>query len=401
MTQQPSDTARDGGPDSDSSEGSVDNDSMTFLDYSVLLAGHWKLLVIGPLVAGLVALGITYLVAPTFSSRTVFLPPQQQQSLATSALASLGALGGLAGATAGIRSPIDQYVTLLQSATVADRIIDRFGLMEVYDEEYRVDARKQLAKNLRVTAGRRDGLITVEADDKDPQRAADIANRYVDELRTLTGLLALTEAQQRRAFFEGQLKQTLAKLTEAQQALQASGFSSGALKAEPRAAAEGYARLRAEVTAAEVRLQTLRRNLADAAPEVQQQSAAVMALRERLAQLESAADTPVDAGYIGRYREFKYQEALFELFSRQFEVARLDESREGLLIQVVDTAKPAEKKSKPRRALTAIVVTVLSFAAIAMFLAIRHGMQNSPMRSRFAEKWARLAARRDVRRRTA
>ena len=154
MTQQPSDTAGDGGPDSNSSEGSVDNDSMTFLDYSVLLAGHWKLLVIGPLVAGLVALGITYLVAPTFSSRTVFLPPQQQQSLATSALASLGALGGLAGAPAGIRSPIDQYVTLLQSATVADRIIDRFGLMEVYDEEYRVDARKQLAKIIAVRATR-------------------------------------------------------------------------------------------------------------------------------------------------------------------------------------------------------------------------------------------------------
>jgi len=377
---------------------SVNDSSLTLLDFAILLAEQWKLLVFGSLAAGLVALGVTYLVAPTFTSRTVFLPPQQQQSLATSALASLGALGGLAGASAGIRSPIDQYVTLLQSTTVADRIIDEFNLMKAYDQDYRVDARKQLTKNLRVTSGRRDGLITVEADDEDPQRAADIANRYVDELRSLTGLLALTEAQQRRAFFEVHLQQTRAKLTEAEKVLQASGFSSGAMKAEPRAAAEGYARLRAELTTAEVRLQTLRRNLADAAPEVQQLSAAVIALRDQLAKLATAADTPADAGYIGKYREFKYQEALFELFSRQFEVARLDESRDGMLIQVVDKAKPAEKKTRPRRALTAIVVTVFSFLAIAAFLAARHGMLTSQTRSRFAEKWDQLAAKRDRRR---
>ncbi len=239
----------------------VDDDEdagIDLLDLALPLLQHWKLLAIAPLLAGTLALGITYLVKPTYTSRTVFLPPQQQQSAAASAIASLGALSSLAGAAAGIKSPADQYVALLQSTTVADRLIDEFKLMQVYDREYRFEARKELAENARVSLGKKDGLITVEVDDVDPQRAADIANRHVDELRRLSAQLALTEAQQRRVFFEAQLKKTRDELTAAQQALQASGFNPGALKAEPKAAAEGYARLKAEVTAAEVRLQTMR-----------------------------------------------------------------------------------------------------------------------------------------------
>ena len=237
-----------------------DDDGISLLDLALPMVQHWKLLVIAPLLAGLVALGIAFIVKPTFTSRTVFLPPQQQQSAAASAIAQLGALSGLAGAAAGVKSPADQYVALLQSATVADRLIDQFKLMEIYDVKFRFEARKELAENVRVSLGKKDGLITIEVDDHDPQRAADMANKHVEELRRLTGVLALSEAQQRRAFFEVRLKQTRDQLTLAQQALQASGFNQGALKADARAAAEGYAKLRAEATAAEVRLQALRRS---------------------------------------------------------------------------------------------------------------------------------------------
>ena len=140
------------------------------------------------------------------------------------------------------------------------------------------------------------------------------------ELRRLTSELALTEAQQRRAFFEGELKQTQIKLTEAQQILQSSGFNPGALKAEPKAAAEGYATLKAQATAAEVKLQTMRRSLADSAPELQQQTTLLGALRAQLLKLEGATSgAKNDSDYISRYREYKYQETLFELFSKQFE----------------------------------------------------------------------------------
>ncbi len=337
---------------------------------------HWKLLLIAPLLAGLVALGITYLIPKTYTSRTVFLPPQQQQSAAAAALAQLGALSGLAGAAAGVRTPGDQYVALLQSQTVADKMVDAFDLMRVYEVGYRFEARKELANNSRISLGRKDGLITIEVDDTVPQRAADIANRYVEELRRLTNEIALTEAQQRRAFLEQQLERTRDKLTQAQAALQAGGFNPGALKADARSAAEGYARARAEVTAAEIRLQGLRVRLADSTPEVQASVAALQGLRAQLAKLEQgAAATDGGPDYISRFREFKYQEALFELFARQYEVARIDEAREGALIQVVDAAKPAEWKSKPKRTQVAVGATLACAFSLALGVVLIHHLR--------------------------
>ena len=377
----------------DSAQAEVDDDDgYSLLDLAVPLAEHLKLLVLGPFLLAAAALGVTYLIAPTYTARTSFLPPQQQQSSAVSALASLGALGALAGSAGAGKSPADQYVALMQSEWVSNRLIDEFDLMEVYDEKYLADARKELAGNVRMSVGRKDGLITVEVDDEDPRRAAAMANRYVDELRLLTSQLAITEAQQRRVFFERQLAQTRDKLTDAQQALQVSGFNAGAIKAEPKAAAEGYARLRAEATAAEVRLQALRRAFSDSTPEVQQQLAALSALRAQMVRVEAATETSGDADYIGRYREFKYQETLFDLYARQFELARADESREGALIQVVDTAAPPEKKSRPKRLLTAAAAWLAALIFFAVWAIARHWWRESAREPQTAERLARLRA---------
>ncbi|RYG90257.1 MAG: lipopolysaccharide biosynthesis protein [Alphaproteobacteria bacterium] len=334
---------------------------------TTILLKHWRLLIAGPIAAGLIALGISFQIAPTFTSRTTFLPPQQQQSAASAALSTLGALSGLAGA-GGIKSPGEQFVSLLQSVNVEDRIVDRFKLMDVYNAKYRFLARNELEKNSRISLGKKDGLITVEVDAKNPTMAAEIANQYVVELRRLTAELALTESQQRRVFFESELKSTRNKLTDAQQALQSSGINPGALKTQPKEAAESYARTRAEAMAAEVRLQIMRRSLSENAVELQQQQALLAALRAQLTKQERAGDSPGDSDYIGRYREFKYQESLFELLARQYEAARMDESREANLIQVVDVAMPAEYKSKPKRAL--IVLGTLVGTALLMMIAI-------------------------------
>lgn len=339
-----------------------------------VVTSKWKLIVGASLAVGAVALGVSFLIPPTYTARTMFLPPQQPQSAAASALASLGALSGLAGGGIGsVKTTADQYVSLMQSANVRDRLVDRFKLMSEYESKYRFQARNTLSQNVRITLGKKDGLITVEADGSSPQLAADLANAHVTELRRLTGELALTEAQQRRAFFETELKKTRDQLSHAQQDLQQSGFNPGALKTEPKAAAEAYGRIKAEATAAEVKLQTLRRSMAESSAEVQQQQTLLGALRAQLSKLESA-DRPdsSDAGYIGRYREYKYQESLFELFSRQFEAARLDESREGSLIQVVDPATPPEYKSKPKRALIAVGAAFITGLLLVIGLIIHH-----------------------------
>ena len=364
----------------DASERVADDEGMDLFELLSLFRRHLKWLVAGPVLAGLLAFGITSLMAPTFTATTTFLPPQQQQSAAASALASLGPLAALAGATGVVRAPADQYVALMQSVTVTDRIIDKFNLMQEYEAKLRMHARKTLSLSVRITVGKKDGLITVEVDDKSPQRAADLANQYVDELRYMTSTIAVSEAQQRRVFFEHQLQQTKDKLTAAQQALQASGLGQGAIKAEPKAAAEGYARLRAEVTSAEVRLQGTRGSLADDAPEVRQQQATLAALRGQLARLEQASNVSGGPDYVSKYREFKYQETLFDLFARQYELARVDESREGALIQVVDRAAPPEWKSKPKRAIFAIMAALVTALLLVVAVMARHSWQQRPVR---------------------
>jgi uncharacterized protein involved in exopolysaccharide biosynthesis len=365
-----------------------DNDGIDLLDLLMPLVQHRWLILGGALLVGVLVAAGTFLVKPTFTARASFLPPQPQQNQAASALQSLGAIAGLAGITPNLRTPADQYIALMQSNTVADRIIDQFQLMSVYEAKLRVNARKQLGANVSINAGKKDGLIVVEADDHDPQRAAAIANRFIEELRVLSERMALTEAQQRRVFFEDQLRQTRDRLAQAQRALEASGFTQGALRAEPKAAAEAYARLRAEVTGAEVRLQALRRGLNEDTPEVQQQQAVVGALRGQLARAEAAAEPEKGPDYVGKYREFKYQETLFEIFSKQFELARLDESRDGALIQVVDPATPPELKSRPKRAVLAVVATLVAGFLLSLFVVARNFWRRSaPLRAARIAHW--------------
>lgn len=362
----------------------------TLLDLLLPWVEHWKLIFFGALAIGLLALGITFIIKPTYTARTVFLPPQQQQSGAAAALASLGGLASLAGGVAGLRTPADQYAALMQSVTITDRLIDSFQLVQVYKVEFKTDARLKLEQATRIAVGKKDGLIAVEVDDKDPQRSADLANRYVEELRRMVSTLAVTEAQQRRAFFDAELKKARDRLTEAQTVLQASGFNAGSLRAEPKAAAEGYARLKAEVTAAEVRLQTLRSTLSDTTPEVQRQAAALSALRGQLNKLEVSTDSAAGSDYLGKYREFKYQETLFELFARQYELARLDESREGPLLQVVDPAALPEVKSKPRRGRTAVVITVVAGVLLMVLVSLRASWRRAQQDPLVAQKVSRL-----------
>lgn len=335
------------------------------------LIRHWRLLIALPLACALAALGITYLLQPVYTARTTFLPPQQQQSSAAAAIASLGNLAGLTGAGAPVKSPADLFVALMQSSTVEDRIIERFKLMDLYAESLRSDARRRLENNTRVSIGKRDGLVTVEFDDHSPQRAAAVANAYVEELRHLTSSLAVSEAQQRRVFFEAEMKRAHAALTAAEQALQASDINTSTLKSDPRLAAEPLLRVRAQLAAAELRLRMLLGTMAEQSPEVQQQRAIVAGLQQQLAASERSGDRDRGSKYSGRFREFKYHEALFEVLSRQYESARLDEAKEGSIIQVVDLAVEPDRRSRPRRASTAINTLLVALLSLVVVLEAR------------------------------
>jgi uncharacterized protein involved in exopolysaccharide biosynthesis len=307
----------------------------------------------------------------------------------------LGGLGGLAGAAAGLKNPGDQYLAYLKSNAVQDALIERFKLQDRYEVKFKVDTRMALTANARAASGK-DGLISLEVDDKDPQFAADLANAHVEELQKLLGRLAVTEAQQRRLFFEKQLTQAKEKLTAAEQALKATGISGSVLKSNPASAVAGVAALQAQVTAQEVKVGAMRGYLAETAPDFKQALNELGNLRAQLAKQEKDDSGKAGQGnagdYIAAYREFKYQETLFELFAKQFEMAKVDESREGAVIQVLDAAQPPEKKTKPMKAIISIMFALAALIAIMVLISLRNILYRMRKNQKSARKLALLQA---------
>jgi tyrosine-protein kinase Etk/Wzc len=354
-----------------------DDDEISLLDLLQVIVDNLRLLVLGPIACGLAALGISFAITPTFTAKTKFLPPQQQQSAAASMLASLGALGGLAGAATGIKSPADQYIAFLKSVRVQDALIVRFKLVEKYEAKLKSDARMALTASVRIASGK-DGLISLEVDDKDPKFAADLANAHIEELSNLLGRLAVTEAQQRRMFFEKQLQISKENLSKADVALKSSGINSSVLKSSPSSAVEAVARLKAGISVQEVMLGSMRNYLTENSPEFKKAINELGSLKAQLAKAEKEEPASQSASdYVARYREFKYQETMFELFAKQFELAKVDESREGAVIQVLDVAEPPERKAKPKKAMIAILAALASGFALLLFVFIRSALKNA------------------------
>jgi tyrosine-protein kinase Etk/Wzc len=369
------------------------DDEISLLDLLQTIVDNLRLLVLGPLTVGVTALGISFTIVPTYTAKTQFLPPQQQ-SAAASMLASLGSLGGLVGAVGGIKNPADQFLAYMKSVTFQDALIERFQLLERYEAKIKLDARLALTNKVRAVSGK-DGLISVEVDDKDPQFAADLANAHVEELSKLLGKLATTEAQQRRLFFEKQLTLAKDKLIQSEIALKATGVSGSVLKGSPASAVAAVAGLQAAVTSQEVKLGAMRGYLAESAPDFKQAISELSSLRAQLAKQEK--DSPATAGkattegdYITKYREFKYHETLFELIAKQLELAKVDEAREGAVIQVVDSAQAPERKSNPKKAMIAIIATLAAGFAILLFVFVRQALANACQDSDFAQKMTQL-----------
>lgn len=317
---------------------------------------------------GIAGAGISLVLTPIYTAKASFLAPQQPQSTSSAALAALGGLGGLGGVA--LKTPSDQFVSLMESQRISDRMIDRFKLLDHFGATLKQDARLALDKRVKFTPSKKDSFIFVEVDDESPERAASMANAFIEELQGITSELALTEAAQRRAFFERLLVQTKEQLIKAQTTLEASGFSVGALSTDPKASADLYARAKSEAAAAQIQLDGLLRSLTEAAPEVLRQRTLVAGLNAQVRQLERPENKNSSALYVSAYRNYKHQETLYEVYTKQFEAAKLDEAREAPLIQIVDVAQPPEKRSRPKRFSTTLLFTAfgLVLASLATLL---------------------------------
>jgi uncharacterized protein involved in exopolysaccharide biosynthesis len=294
----------------------------------------------------------------------------------------------LAGAATGLKDPSGQYIAFMKSVSIQDALIERFKLMERFQSKMKEDARRDLEGSTRILMGK-DGLISVEVDSTDPQFAADLANAYVDELQRLMGRLAMTEAQMRRQFFQKQLAQAKDNLTKAEQALRAAGVTRSTTKLALSSAVESVVRLKAMIFAQELKIANMRSYLAESSQDFKVAMNDLATYKAQLAKAEQ--EDPANAGtssndYVSRYRDFKYHETLFDLFAKQYELARVDESREGATIQVLDVAQPPERKSKPKKAVIAMVSTLTAGVALLLWVFARQAMRNASTSPETSEK---------------
>lgn len=363
-----------------------EDDGINLLDILQTLAENARLLVFGPILVGLIALGISFTFKPSYVAQTNIMTPQQQGG-AAAALAQLGALAGIAGAATGLKSPAEMYIGLLKSRTIADKMVDRFNMMSAPGVKTREDARKLLDRISGMVA-RRDGQITIGVVSNVPNLSAAIANAYVEELTLLTTRLAVTTAQQRRLFLEKELAKAKENLVRTETALGGVGVSESVLKFNPLAVGEGLATLKAQVAAKEIQLSSMRGYLTVNSPNYLQAQQELAALRAQLGKFEHPKSASGNAAYVGLYRDFKYNEALFEQLSKQYELAKIDEASEGAVIQVVDVAVPPEKSSNMHKALVALLAWLAAGIVGMLFVFIRRALKNANQNPEAATKLA-------------
>jgi len=369
---------------------------ISLLDILVLLAGRKRFLVRFVLGAAVLGTVVAFLLPVRYEAKVTLLPPSQNSSVGSSLLGqlgNLGSLGSLASLTGlSMKNPADMYLAFLTSRTVEDAMINRFDLMKEYHEKRISDTRKELERRTTAAAGTKDGLIRLSIEDRDPKRAAELANGYVEEFRKLSASLAITEAARRRLFFGLQLQDAKDNLTKAEEAMRKTQQSTGVLQidSQARSLIEAAAILRGQVVAKQVQIQSMQSFAADDNPELilaKQQLAALESQLQKVA--GSATDTGSDINlskgrvtesgmeYVRRYRDLKYHETVYELLAKEFEVAKLDEAREGSIIQVVDAAVPPDKRSFPPRMLIVIGVTILAFLFAGFWIVLRQGLAHA------------------------
>jgi uncharacterized protein involved in exopolysaccharide biosynthesis len=366
---------------------------ISLLDIVALAVEHRRFVARFVLCACVLAIITSFLLPVRYEAKVALLPPSQNSSVGSALLGQMGgsmggALGSLAALASGgiLKNPADMYVALLTSRTVEDGLIQRFGLMKEYHKKRMSDTRKVLERRTTAAAGTKDGLIRIAVEDSSPEQAAAIANGYVDEFRKLSESIAITEAARRRLFYQQQLQQSKNNLTLAEDTMTKTQRTTGVLEIESQARAliESAAVLRAQVVAKQIEIESMKSFATDDNPNVvlaKQELAGLQAQLQKVAgsQEDTGSDINLSKGrvteagmeYVRAYRDLKYQEAVYELLAKEFEIAKLDEAQEGAIVQVVDTAVIPDKRAFPPRTLLTIGVTIFSFLLALFYLVVQ------------------------------
>ena len=374
-----------------------EDNEISLIDLATALGEEKQTLFGIPAITTTLAIVYALLAPPIYSAKTVILPPQQQQSTAASMLASMGALAGIAGAASGIKSPDEMYIAFFKSQSLQDDLITRLNLKTHYESESQDNARKSLEGAAKISSDKKSGLISIEIEDKDPKFAAALANAHVEALSRMLGKLAVTEAQQRRMFFEDQIHKTQIALNVADSNFRNLSAKGGLPVTDVLAQVSitDSATLRGQIAAKEVELSALRQFATTQNPDMQRIASELAALRGQLSQLESGGSQTSQISKTGQeavvaLRDVKTQQAILEVLVKQYEMARVDEAREGPLLQQIDVAQPPERKSKPKRALIVVLAGLAGLFLGVLIAFIRRALRKASENSDSASQMAAL-----------
>jgi len=355
---------------------------INLLGLLLVVVKHKTMIILFTLAAAVLSILYSLTQPNIYTAKALIYPSQEDKGLASAMMAQLGGLANLAGTSLGGKNIEDLYITLLKSETIKDSIIDRLGLMNRYRAKYRSNVYRRMDAATMVSAGRKDGVITISVNDRNPRWAAALADAYVRELGNLAVQLNVTGAGKNRLFLENRLMKAKGDLARSEDLLKAFQIKNKALNVPEQAKAtiEGVAQLRAQLALQEVHLATLRRQFTDASQEVKNAKSSLANLREQIDKLEGEGGGAIPSlgtvptlgqDYIRLMREFKVQESIVELLTKQYELAKINETKDVTPFQVIQPAKVPERKSKPQRSKFVFSATFAAFFLSVLLAFIR------------------------------
>lgn len=354
---------------------------VNLLDILLVLAKRWKMITVVSFTVAVITAIITLFMPNVYTAKTIIIPTDGDSGgMGAALMAQLGGLAGLAGGSIGAKTTGDLYITMLKSEALRSPIIDKFKLIDRYKAKLRSSVYLALNSATDVNLGKKDGVITITCSDKDPKMAADLANEYVEQLGKLTTQLNMTDSSYNRIFLEKRIAEAKADVTNAEDALKRFQAVNKAISVTEQAKTtiEAIAQLRAQLAVQEVQLGTLQRQFTGNSQEVKAAKTVISNIRAQINSLEGkggvanssipnlGAVPQLGQDYLRLMRELKIQEAVLEMLTKQYEMAKLSETKDTYPFQVLQKANVPDYKSKPKRA---IIVIIAAFAAgFAMML---------------------------------
>ena len=328
----------------------------------------------------LAATVIAFAIPKRYQSTARLMPPDHQSGSGMAMVAALSGragsgLGAMAGDLFGLQSTGALFVGILGSRTVHTRLVDEFNLKQVYGVSDQATARRQLAENTSISEDRESGIISLSVTDRSPQRAALLANAYVDALNELVAKLTTSSAHRERVFLQQRLRVVSQDLENAEKNFSQFASQNTAINIpeQGKAMVDAAAALQGRLIAAQSELEGLRQIYTNNNVRVRALQARVTELRQQLDKLggkpgsTSASFYPsirelplLGVSYADLYRETKVEEAVFETLTQEYELAKVEEAKEIPSVKVLDPGNVPENKSSPPRLLIMFLGTLLS-----------------------------------------